>query len=1497
MTPSVTPPKLRHPINDFIAQHLPDWLSKASPQQVAALQTCYKAYLASQKQLARFTGKLQPLDTFAQSLLQRAFAADPQLQLDVDLSQLTWREERARLSPQPGAIPDFQPYYVRVPALQKLLQNFKEGESFYLGTALTTQAEPGGADTVVSDDVTRIVQVCRSTDVGAAYQRHLADVLTGAFEKQLVTDKRLEFSVAVEVAALKGQLDSDDLPVLRQLGAGQKPVAPGTFRFRQAALQLLGCRVDGALCLEWTQLPHTLANYPFGGFERLKKVMLYFPDTPAQPLRVFKDWDEMNRDLVSILASEEEQRALLRRIALDDQASFRQTLATRMRDAEPDLEPLRVPQTEDGFASLASWHLQRIKADARFLAVSTAQANANTAAQRLQALENAGLVLLNLAGLFVPAIGALLLADLGRHVLGDVCEGVLDWQLGHQHEALQHLLQVAQAVCSAGAVVIGAHLLRNAFIETLEPVTTPAGQPRLWCNDLTPYQETRVPAQAVTLDNGLLSDGQGYWWKLADVTYRVRRDANKVWRLLHKEGQARYAPALENTSERAWRLRYERPLEWQGEAMLLGRLWPAARGLGAERVAQILSVADVDEAYLRGLLVEGRPMPVNLRDTLERFAVQARIDSFFADPYADTDFFQWCTERLRLQGQPLEEQRMAIDQDAASLRGPLLEHFSQSYLAADPLLALIQRDFASLPDAYALDLLATASEAMRARMTVEQRIPLALAERARATLQLARLTRAREGLYLADSYRHDVVALVFALLRRHGPSTAHTNLLLRDDPLSGPVRARWLIQPTQAQLVLVRSDGRFQLYDDLGRPDNRDVAEPEGLFEALIAGLPADYCTRQGWNVADGTVRLRSQLQAWLPNDRNGLLKLLGWGEAKATASPMRRLPDGRLGYPLGGCQSCLLTQEQRVRNRIRALFPGMDAAATERYLQNMLQLPGTLLDNLLRVEQEYRQLDQSLRAWSDEQSGLSRRARQRIEDALRRAWQMREERPVGALGNRAALSLRMEGVAVGGLPMLPPGTDFSHISELSLSGLALSAIAPGFLACFPRLSRLDLSNNSLTELPSGLERLSGLRQLLLSRNRIRILPPQAHVLSRLPQLRSLDMSDNPLGSISLQFNQLPGLRILRMNRSGLLTLPAGLQWCGLLLFADLRNNQISELPAALFQAPLPLRRALHLDGNALAVADLQRLYGVERLLINEFEVPADPLLEVWLRAHPEPGRDLGRASWNALRAEPLGDSFFSLLGRLTDTAEYRWAPNQIGARVWTMIGAAYRHTATRDALFDLAADPPTCVDSVSTVFSRLEVRMHVEEVTHGGAPLATRSQRLQLARRLFRVAWVERLARRDMDARYADGRWRRGERSAEEVEVNLAYLTGLARRLDLLGQPRHMQFGGLAEVTQAQLDAAYLEVLQAEATDQRVAFISERDFWLEVLRAEQPQRFDDVESFYGQQQEALDEQRHSITSAAYVRRSNAIRDARDTALSQLAQELTLAALQAPDTP
>lgn len=1489
-------PKLQHPANDFIVEQLPAWLKRAAPKPLALLRACMTVHLQSQRRMAAVWQQVQPLEQFAAGHLQQVMKS--QLSLDIDVSKARWREERRRLKVSQGQLQAFESYFVTVPALQKLLQNFNEGESFFPGTALVHPTPASGeAVHVITQRIDEVVRLCRSTDVGKAYQEHLDQVLTASFKRQLADDKRLELAAAVEIAAVKEQLSYSDLRMLREVCQGTRPELASDHELSMSALQILGHRVDGAIAFKLVGTPSGFTNLLFNP-RRLLGVLLYLPDDPHQPLRRYDDWRSANRDLVVAMSNARSRQAIARRVALASQADYQEKLGKRLLDEQPDLEPCPVAAGDELFTGLAAEHVQRIKADAAFLAVPTSQANAKAAAERLQGLQAAGLVLLDLAGLFVPAIGALLLADLGRQVLGEVFEGASDWAQGHQHEALEHVLQVAATVAAGGAVAAGMHAVRSAFVGQLEPVTTEAGKQRLWHHDLRPYQALRAVSTMIELDNGLLGDGQAYWWRREGVLYRVRRDTAGTWRLLHREGSGVFGPPLEYNGEGAWRLGYERPLEWQGADFLLKRLWPGAANLSPERVSHILTVADVDEAHLRGLLVEGRALPVGLRDTLERFAADARIEAFFVSLEVgehDTNAWQWCINKLGLQGQSLSAQTYAIKVAAESLRGPLLDHLAKDYLQDEPLLNTLKSSFSSLPDAYALSLLKAADVELRQQMSSTSRVPLALAEQARSMLQHARLIRAREALFLRSSYHADGVNLAFALLRRQGLTPGKMNLVLRKGSSLGPTLERLFPEQTGAEqvTVMVWRAGSFELYDEMGRQCETEVAQPQGLFEVLSACLPPTFLRLQGWVGVDAAGRIRSSMQGWLPRDRLELIRLLGWRDAKPVASSLHRLPDGRVGYLLSGRGASTSAQRYMLLRRIRGLYPSFDEHEVERFLQILLTRSHSVYTNLLNQELQYSRLDESLARWTDAVAEPDRGYRRGVADAFRRAWRLEGERVVYSDVEESGLRLSVLSVPVGGLPAIPSGTDFGHIMDLTLVGLRLPALPPGFLSLFPNLQRLDLSRNSMHAMPQGLETLPQLRYLHLASNRIRMTEPHVNALAHLASLRTLDLSGNPLGSINLRIHRLSRLRELHLYRAGLQVVPEGLEWCGLLEYADLRYNQISSLPPSLIDAPLAVRQRVLVDGNALSAADRERLYAVQPPLGDLQGEEADLLRArtAWLQTLDTHDQVGSAEQWDALRREPGHTQFFQLLAELIDSADFRRVREDLSRRVWRMIEAATQNTRIREELFERAADPRTCVDSVAHCFSQLEVRMRVLQVTFGGDPIATRDARLLLAQRMFRLDEVERFACSDYLGRPAEGL------GVDEVEVSLAYRTGLASRLNLIGQPRTMQFRTIAGVTQAHLDRAYAAVLEAEASAERARYISQRDFWAPYLRARYPEAYAQISDHFDAAMEALDEQKETLGSGEYVGRCEALKRETELAFDALALRLTEQELNMPSRP
>lgn len=64
----------------------------------------------------------------------------------------------------------------------------------------------------------------------------------------------------------------------------------------------------------------------------------------------------------------------------------------------------------------------------------------------------------------MPGLGELLLAQLAVQVTEQTYDGVSDWAQGHQHEAAEHLLGVAEIVAVTAATAAGARGGRARFL-------------------------------------------------------------------------------------------------------------------------------------------------------------------------------------------------------------------------------------------------------------------------------------------------------------------------------------------------------------------------------------------------------------------------------------------------------------------------------------------------------------------------------------------------------------------------------------------------------------------------------------------------------------------------------------------------------------------------------------------------------------------------------------------------------------------------------------------------------------------------------------------------------------------------------------------------------------------------------------------------------------------------------------------------------------------------
>lgn len=1479
-----TPVTDQHALDRFIAANAPAWLKDASVEELDALRESLASHHRHQARVTQLLATLQALDDFAEPRLLDALrsldgcAANPRTAL--------WRDIRLRVELPVFRVtdvdlPTFRHYPVETDLLSRLLQNFSEDEAsaghYYPGAGIVE----GGQRLPCAP--WQVAALCRTLDLGGQYQKHLDDVLTPDDDSRrqqvldlLCDDKRAALAAHAWCSYLKDDIDLAAQSLLLDFAKGS--LVPDRLQSwaRVSSLQLLGFEVPDTLLLEVAEGGQHWYEQALVG-----QVLLYLPNDPNRPLRQCRSWILLNDELATDLRYGHYVDFFTRQLQRDDRLSFLGKLRTCLETTRPQLEAKGLACGERPFELLALRQIARIKADAALLLVPTAAIDQALHRQRVEALKSAGLTVAGVLASFIPGVGELMLVGLVKDLLSQVYEGVVDWTHGQHEEALDHLLGVLGNVAlttlvAAGTAVALRELHRSSFVDGLLPVLRDDGGRRLWSAQRASHQ---VP---LALPPGSDADGlvrmQGrYWWRAGEQVVEVRQDpASARWRIVHPSRRGAWAPELDGNGDGAWWQAGEQPLQWQGIGYLLGRLGPRSAGLSTTACEQVAMICGYDEARLRGLLVERRAMPVGLVQVLADFALDTRISTFFEQlasnaPIAELDA-QLCRAAPELMSQaPSPTDQAAWWSRAQGLRGELFERMTVSQ--AEPLDATgvqVQRAFPGLPERF-VAALPTAADG--ARIEAEGRLPLALQERAHQMLREVRVLQALEGLYLASRCRSDSVRMVFSLFRRLPQWPRGLSFELREGAFDGPALERVLpLGEAREVKVLVGDHGLFETFHSSGMALG---AGPVDLFRALFDGL--DPAQREALG-SDSAVALRTLLREQAHSDRERLPGLLGISPRPALFRTPQRLADGRLGYLLSGRGAVGRTT---LTGMVRRLYPGFNDLEASVWLDEIQQLDGNPMSELLRGEESLRALDQVLAQWQQEVTVLTRAGRRRVAEEIRRCWCRQTPAVLDVDGRIIGYRLRLERSSGGDLPALPESVDFSHVVDLALSASGQSNRVDGFLQRFPRLRWLDLGLNGCSEVPPALARMPELQELYLDGNHIRLSDACQATLGAMSRLEVLNLDRNPLGNPP-DVRQLLRLRRMTLRGTGVVDLPQGLESRPFLELADLRGNQLTELPERFFTAAARIRSATVLFGNPLRPQVRERLWqaGVaDGLLAGGPDI--DGAREQWLAGmHDDLLRERA-TQWLSLRAEPGSEAFFTLLNNLLETAEYRLTPGHLQERVWQMIGAAVESTGLRESLFELASAPTTCVDSVASSFSVLDVRLQVSQAAARVPAGEEGPALLAFGRRLFRLDRLEQHARRIIEQR----RLLRDE--VDEVEVSLAFRVRLADVLKLPGQPRHMQFGDVAAISDTDLAHARQVVETAEAGPELAQFLARQDFWIGHLRDVHGADFRRVEARFWDSLERLCEQQAQLPEGDYLQRMNQLGSDRQNALDELARSFT----------
>lgn len=645
--------------------------------------------------------------------------------------------------------------------------------------------------------------------------------------------------------------------------------------------------------------------------------------------------------------------------------------------------------------------------------------------------------------------------------------------------------------------------------------------------------------------------------------------------------------------------------------------WPADKGLvyQANGVTRVFGPAEGTPVQLTDQMLVDGTWPHRLFSQLGNDAVRVLlgIDTSLAPPEPAYQMFadKWATQ---LEGR----------------RGSLTAKLLTDPSPADAERQTLRRQFPGLTPEAVEVLLQGRTGADRVALAAG-RVPPAMAELAAESLRQWRVTSALDA-FARARFSADQERLAMALWPRLGAWAQSMRVELRDGNFHGAL----LHEAGGAELpcwIIVRKGERYQAFDDKGLELSSSVT----LEDALAATVPDNLRQAFTAQVRDAA-GLRKALLDLALADRDAVRSLLGLrSDNRHFFRPPTRQANGAVGYALSGRGRLLETPRGGLHPfmiALRALYPDVSNAEIAE-LRASLGHGETATVALEALNADFARLRLDLQAWVTrardvvgEGAVQERLDRETVSRRIIDVWQRRESTyAVGGPG----YGLDLRGLQVRELPTL--NVRLSHVERLTLVDMRLGSVNDGFLASFPEISSLDLSFNTLTELPSGLAQLNRLSRLRLDYTGQRSLaqvvdtimplsttlnylgmagsgfnlaPADFELLRRLPQLTSLGLGDNLItltDETANGFNQLTQLEELNLagnplGRAPVLDSLHRLSWLEMsqahittfppelvtlmnrdplrLVEVDLSENGIVELPALADTHFVRLARAFH---------------------------------------------------------------------------------------------------------------------------------------------------------------------------------------------------------------------------------------------------------------------------------------------------------------------------------
>ncbi|KNX78432.1 hypothetical protein DA83_22710 [Pseudomonas sp. 250J] len=1409
--------------DQLIVKRLPEWVMRLSEAEFTLLGDALRNLMSYEQKLSAVFARITNIDDFARPLLDQtldtlqhplhALLDLPATQDTMDIGNLYFRRwyvyESPTVSYWSTRVPAMDSDYYDVPLLEAALRNFTEQECRQQPRRNAVVDDKGKHQTSLS--ALSFARMCRTLDLGQRYQQHLDSILLEDTDGQSVKALLAQFlrrSMLADAlqAKARGVLNEAELQLVIGLCRDDQLGRLDDAQVHARQLKIFGCAVQRVVVLDVIDEGVI--------FNTRKRVLVYVPGDPQGAWSANDNLEGYTRHVLGQrLRKDDYRRFFSRFVRRRDSHRVFSAIRKRLNDvaswATRDLDEQTSGQPMPLFEHLADAWIAQIKDDAAMIATPVAQLDRQVQAEHDRQLLAEGWMLLSVAGMFVPVLGAALAAVMVYELLRECFQAVDDWRHDERDAALEHWLHVGKGTVVLVATAATVTLARRGWskVDSWVSARLNDGGEKLWNGDLQPYRGEAPPSDAVIDEQGIHRHGANSWVEMQGHWYPISQDsAGEPWHLSSYQG---HSPQLRHNGAGAWRLWHEQPAEWSGSPMMLRRLGRPFSALDEQQIEHVMAIHALNEDQLRAWHVFARRPDAAVIDTASRLLLAGRIGNLVQQlrsgaTIADTALLQRARSLPDASGQDGE----SLADVVWAHRRVLLQQLYDSAFPDTEASSILRGSFTSLHRLAADEVWRTASVDDQTALLLTRRVPLSMAQAARTQVMGIRMTRVYEALVFDTPQTLDLGRVVLHLLARL-PGAA--------------TRPGWRLFDGDADQPLLTTAGQGTPFDLVHRSGvfscrTSDVAAGSSmgeLFDTLAQAYASEHWTTLGLETPNASA-LRARLLTDASSKRSMITTWLGANQPGDAFLVPLQLGDGRIGYPLSGGRFWA-TMGQRppraLQARLRDLYPAFSDEQIGRWLEGE-----DARARLEALEQQYNVLNNHLKQWvRGAFPTFELLARRALRKGLIDCWRWLVPELEGDLEEPRRYMLFQVRSRLQYLPSIPSSVSFPHISILGLHDMRLESIPDDFLRAFPNLRSLEITHCRLKRLPLP-ETLTGQLEVLdLSGNQIALDEGQALVLASCQSLVYLNLSFNPLGRSFSVFG-MPRLNALHLQASQLDSFPYGVMDSPELHTLDLRDNALYEFPEDFHQSDLWRVGRVNLHGNLFAAApeSLSRWHWLEASRV--------PYRLRWLDVVPAERRDDMSALWTQLETEQGSADFFNTLAALTSSGNFKSAPlaRNFAVRLLDMFEFMSRDPVLKRELFDNAA-VTDCQDNATIRFTDLELRVLVWRARHSELARQPEQALLHLGGQLWRMNVLDQFAAEHALSAGA---------SSESIEFALAYRIALRSKLDLPIQQDDMLYAGIPNLTPWDLHNATHAVVVAQSADSLAQYLARQPFWQDYLRA-----------------------------------------------------------------